>query len=297
LNASAPFKSPQARERYLEHLASRALQWPVASEERIVATSFGDTFVRISGPSDGAPVLLLPGIGSTGLTLAPTVRGLSGPRRTFVIDNIHDVGRSIERRTVTSADDFAAWLDEVRAGLALETVDLLGLSYGGWIVGQYALRFPQRVGSLVLLAPAGTIAPLPWAFIWRAVLCALPARRFLANFMNWVGPGLRAMPGGEALIEDMVEDGLLAAKSFGSRRMVAPIPLTDAAWSALAVDTLFLAGNREVIFDANRALEKLKRVAPRVDAELIAGASHDFFLTHEADVNDRVLRFLARASR
>lgn len=292
MSASAPFKSEAARERYLTQYALRARAWPVPSEERVVPTSFGQTFVRVSGPVEGAPVLMLPGIGSPGLSLAPLMPGLSGPLRTYVIDNIHDVGRSVERKVVASADDFAAWLDEVRLGLGLGVVDLLGLSYGGWICAQYALRFPALVRRVVLLAPAGTTAPIPWGFIWRAVLCLIPARYFMRNFMAWVAPELRAGGHGKQVLEEMVEDAYLATRSFASRKMVPPLPLTDEQWGRYGSKTLFLAGDDEVIFPPHEALVKLAKVAPHVEATLIPGAGHDFFVVRAEEVSRRVVGFL-----
>lgn len=290
METTAPFKSAGARTRYLERYALRARGWPVPSEERVVPTSFGLTFVRVSGPPEGAPLLALPGIGSTGLTLAPLIAGLSGPRRSYVLDNIHDVGRSVETKPVRSAEDFVAWLDEVRLGLGLGEVDLLGLSYGGWICAQYALARPQCVRRVVLLAPAGTTAPIPFGFIWRAVSCAVPVRAFMRNFMGWVAPTLRREHPAE--LEEMVEDGYLATRSFSPRKMVPPLPLSDADWGRYRSPTLFLAGEREVIFPAQAAVEKLARLAPSVQTVLLPGVGHDCFMVRAAEVTARVLAFL-----
>lgn len=280
------FKSVAAKERYLAHLAARAREWPVPSKERVLETRFGQTFVRESGPAGGVPLLLLPGIGSNGLSLAPTVRGLSGPLRTFAIDNIHDVGRSIETRAVTSGDDFAVWLDEVRAGLGLDVVDVLGLSYGGWVASQFALAKPDVVRKLVLLAPAGVLSPLPWSFIWRAILCALPSRATIRNFMNWLAPALR----GTERLEHLVEDGVLAGRSFKSRKMVPPMPLSDAQWRQLAPKTLLAAGDLELIFDAPTHLARVAALG--VKTASVPGAGHDFFDARADEVNALVLSFL-----
>ena len=40
---------------------------------------------------------------------------------------------------------------------------------------------------------------------------------------------------------------------------VPPLPLTDEAWGRYRTETLFLAGDREVIFPAKEAVEKLAR--------------------------------------
>ncbi len=290
MRTSAPFKSERARELYLARYELRAKLWPVPSEERVVNTSFGQTFVRVSGPAQGAPVLLLPGIGSTGLTLGPLVRGLSGPYRTYVIDNIHDVGRSIATRHVTSAEEFANWFDEVRRALGLDVVNIGGLSYGGWICAQYALRFPQFVRRVVLLAPAGTTAHITFEFIRRAILTLIPVRAFMRNFMGWIAPSLRLEDA--AAFDEMVEDGYLATQLLERKKTVPPMPLTDAQWAQYKSRTLFLAGSNEVVFPPQAAITKLARVAPHIEAELIENVGHDFIVVRPDEVNRRVLSFL-----
>jgi pimeloyl-ACP methyl ester carboxylesterase len=236
---------------------------------------------------------MLPGIGSPGLLFAANVASLSQHFQTFAIDNIHDFGRSVETSPVTDADDFTAWLDEICAGLNLgNTVNFLGLSYGGWISAHYALRFPERVRRLLLLAPAGTVAPIPWGFIWRGILCLIPARFFIKNFMNWAATTDIKDEGAQRLIDHMIDDAHLAQRSFKPRRMVPPIPLTDEQLSRLPSSTLFLVGGREVIFDPREALERLGSVAPQVRAELIDGAGHDFFVARAAEVNQCIVDFL-----
>jgi pimeloyl-ACP methyl ester carboxylesterase len=291
--ANNPFRSEKAERRYLERYALRAAAWPAPSRERIVDTSFGRTFVRVSGPEGGPPLLLLPGIGSPGLSFASNIKALSERRTVYAIDNIHDHGRSIETNPVKNADDFTAWLDEVRAGLGLESsVDLLGLSFGGWISVHYALRFPERVRRLVLLAPAGTVAPIPWGFIWRGILCVIPAKFLMMNFMNWIRVTDDVAGEAKARLDEMAEDAWLAQRSFKARRMVQPIPLTDEQWQSLRVPTLLLAGDREVIFPALRELPRVAALSPAVKTELIPGTGHDFFVVRAEEVDRRVLAFL-----
>jgi pimeloyl-ACP methyl ester carboxylesterase len=285
----ARFKSAEARQRYLDRYDLRAAAWPVPSETRMVDTSFGQTFVRRSGPASAPAVMLLPGIGSPGLTFSANVAALSERRATYAIDNIHDNGRSIETKPIKDAADYATWLDEVREGLGLARVDLVGLSYGGWIATRYALAHPDRVGKLVLWAPAGTVAPIPWGFIWRAILCLIPARWFMRNFMNWVRTDFE-----NPMLDQMEDDGWLAQRCFKARKMVAPLPLGDDEWKALAVPTLFLVGDREVIFAPEEALAKLARVAPAVETALLPGVGHDAFVVRAEEMNRRTVEFLER---
>ncbi len=55
-----PFKSERAKERYLTFYDTMAKKWPVDSEARIIDTSYGQTFLRISGSVGRQPLVLLP---------------------------------------------------------------------------------------------------------------------------------------------------------------------------------------------------------------------------------------------
>jgi pimeloyl-ACP methyl ester carboxylesterase len=291
-----PFRSERAKQCYLERYDERASAWPVPSEEYTVETSFGRTFVRASGPVGALPVVMLPGVGAPGLSFVANVGALSRSFRIFAVDNIHDHGRSVETVAVTGADDYTGWLDEVRTGLSLgDEVSLVGLSYGGWISAHYALRFPERIRRLVLLAPAGTVAPIPWGFIWRGILCLIPARIFMKNFMSWVATTEDPDATTRRRMAEMVEDGYLAQRCFAPRRMVPPLPLTDEQLGRLPSCTLFLAGDREVIFDPYAALARLGACAPQIRAELVPGTGHDFFVARADEVNRRVIEFLGPA--
>ena len=125
----------------------------------MVETSFGRTFMRISGPEGAPPLVLLHGIGGSSLQWIPNVGGLSEEFRTFAIDNIYDSGRGAYSSIFRTPDDFVDWLDELFDALELgEDINLVGLSYGGWLTSQYALRHPpvELLGSLSRIDQNGT---------------------------------------------------------------------------------------------------------------------------------------------
>lgn len=222
---------------------------------------------------------------------------LAARRRLFAVDNIHDNGRSVEdaAHPVTSMDDFVAWLDELFAKLGFTApVDVLGLSYGGCLAANFALEHPARVRRLVLLAPAGILAPIPWGFIWRAILSLLPGKFFLRNFMRWVSNGLDAKPELRRFLDEMVDDAYVALRAYQRRPMVPPMPLADEQWKALAVPTLLIAGDLEVNFPAADSFARVKALVPSMEQLLLAGAGHELFVTRAAEVDRAALEFLER---
>ena len=291
-----PFRSAQAKERYLDLYDMRAKRWPVPSESAMADTSYGRTFVRMSGPVSGPPLVLLPGAGSTSLMWVPNIRALSQSFRTYAVDNIYDYGRSVYTRAVKSADDFVRWLDELFRALKLgDAINLVGLSYGGWLASLYTLRFPQRLAKAVLLAPARTVLPVAIPFMLRAILTFLPYRVFTRSFMEWIFAGLmRGDETNRVALKNAVDDIFVASRCFTHKRFVQPTLLTDEELGSIKVPTLFLVGENDKIYSARKAVLRLNRVAPRINTEIIPHAGHGLTIERAETVNEKILEFLSR---
>jgi pimeloyl-ACP methyl ester carboxylesterase len=84
---------------------------------------------------------------------------------------------------------------------------------------------------------------------------------------------------------------LISMRSI-ERRLPMPSVWKDAEWGALSVPALFLVGEHETIYGANKAVRLLKRVAPQVTAEIIPGAGHDLTMAQADSVDSRIIEFL-----
>ena len=291
-----PFRSATAKAQYLKLYDMRAKKWPVHSETRFVDTSYGQTFVRMSGPAGAPPLVLLHGGGGNSLQWIPNIEALSRNYRIYAVDNIYDFGRSIYTRIIKTPDDFVNWLDEVFSALGLgNNINLMGLSYGGWLTSQYALRFPDRLDKIVLLAPGGTVLPLRLEWIMRAVLCLVPHRYFTRSFMYWLLEDLaQSDEAGRLMLEEEVDAAVMRLRCFKPNRLVNPTVLQDAELQSIKIPTLFLVGENEKIYSAQKAIQRLHRVAPHIKAEVIPNAGHDLTIVQAQMVNTKVLEFLSQ---
>ena len=262
------------------------------SEERIVPTTYAPTFVRISGPATGPPLILLHGAGSTSLMWVPNIQALSVAYRTFAVDQVNEFGRSLCTKPLRSFDDLIRWLDELIDSLQLSTVNLTGLSYGGALAAQYALRFPARVNKLVLLAPGNTVLRIGTGLLLRMLMTAFSRGRGIPSLMRYMFPDMaRKDP---AWVDAVVEQVQLGMRSLQRRKILFPRVLTDAEWRSLRVPSLFLVGEHEVIYSAEEAVRRLNRAAPAVTTEIIPSAGHDLTFAQSEVVNRRILEFLAQ---
>ncbi|MDH7512910.1 MAG: alpha/beta hydrolase [Clostridiales bacterium] len=264
------------------------------STTRMVETSFGQTFVRVSGPPDAPPLVLLHGIDGNSLQWIPNIKALSGYFRAYAVDGIYDCGLSVYARFFEGPEDFTSWLDELFDALELKNkIRLVGLSYGGWQAIHYALRFPQRLGKLVLLAPAGTVLPIRLIWLVRAAFCAIPVRYFARSFIYWIlQDAVRKDETTRKMVDEWVEFSYAAMRSFKPRRLVNPAVLKDEELRSLRVPALFLVGENEKLYSARKAIRRLNRVAPQIKTELIPGAGHDLTIARAEMVNRKILEFL-----
>ncbi len=289
-----PFKSQQAKEAYLTYYDEKAKQWPVASENKYVTTSFGQTFVRISVSKNFPPLILLPGDSVTSLSWMPLIENLSKDYRTYALDHIYDIGRSIYTRPMKKPEDFVQWLDELFIALELDNINLMGYSYGGWQASLYALSHPERLNKLILLAPAATVLPARFQVIIRAILYYfIPAHFMVKNYLYWfMADSVRKNEATKKIIDEMITEAILAKKSFKSRKFINPTVLTDDDWQNLDVPTLFLTGENEVIYSAEKAIKHLNRLAPNIKTAITSNAGHDLHIVKPDWVTTEVLNFL-----
>lgn len=290
-----PFRSSEAKREYLQVYDRLAEQWPTPSDTRLVDTSFGQTFIRIQGPADGAPLVLLPGDTETSLSWLPVIEPLSQSFRTYAIDHVYDNGRSVYTKAMKRPMDFVDWLDEVVDELDLNRLNLTGYSYGAWQSALYSLAHPDRVEQLVLLAPSSTVLSPGPLMLARAILYYLLPNRFVAsNYFYWYGPDAVKDDQIRARVDEMVEEDLLARRCFKKRKFVPPTRLTDAEWKALRVPTLFLIGENDRTYSAERAVRRLRQVAPMVEAKIAPNTDHYISLMNPDWVVRNMLQFLQR---
>lgn len=289
-----PFRSAKAKLRYIQYYESKAKKWPVESETRMIATAYGETYVRISGPLDGPPLVLMHGANATSLSWIPNIESLSGSYRTYAVDNIYDFGLSVFTKKFKKPDDFILWMNELFTALDLgDRINLMGLSYGGWLTSQYALRHPERVAKIALLAPAATVLPLGPGFLKSALLSILPHRYFLKKGIQVILWDLWNMKeGGQTYAEEWLDQLDLGLRSFKPKMLVSPTVLTDEEWQSLKMPVLFLVGENEKIYPPQKAIDRLNKVAPRIKTTLIAGAGHDLTAVRADLVNQKILDFL-----
>ena len=154
----------------------------------------------------GEPVIMLHGLGATKASFLPTVGALAPEYHTIAVDlpGFGDSDKPL--RAAYDARFFAEAIISLLDALDLERAHVIGNSMGGRVAIELGLRYPERLGRLVLLAPSlAWLRPRPWA-----------------PFLRWVPTQLGAIqPAPRPLVETIV------------RRL---IPGSDSEWTSAGID-------------------------------------------------------------
>ncbi|MFD8010614.1 alpha/beta fold hydrolase [Streptomyces sp. NPDC058955] len=263
-------------------------RWPADVTGVDVPTPYGSTRVHVCGPEGGAPLVLLPGGGTTSMVWFGNVGDLSRDHRVYAVDVMGDYGRSVhDGAPLRGAGDLMVWLDAVLDGLGLGEARLCGHSYGAAIALRYALRAPHRVSRLALLDPTNCFAgPSP-----RYLLRALPslARPTVArqrSFLLWE----TGRPPEDPEWQHFLDSTTTAVRS----KVVALRRPWPKELRACTIPTLVLLAERSRTHDARRVAARARDLLPAADVAILPDASHHSIPTERpAELNRLLERFLA----
>lgn len=261
----------------------------------MVATSYGQTFIRAGGKDGNPALVLLPGGNNTSLMWWQNISDLSQHFKTYAVDNIVDIGKSIPKKDIKRPEEFVVWLNELFDGLGLNTgINIVGLSYGGWIACNYALQSQGRLNKLALLAPAATVLPLCKEFWVRVMASALiPHPYFTKSLLTWLCEDMSKKDNSSrAILKDAIDDFYTSIRAFKPRKLPVPTVLQDDELKKITVPTLYLVGENEKIYSAQQAVQRLNAIVPAITTEIIPGAGHDLSFVKPKAINRKIIEFL-----
>lgn len=249
--------------------------------------------LRVSVQGRGRPLLLITGLGANVETWESLRRHLGYRFRTIAFDP-PGIGRSTlplrPRRMPGLADMVSALLDE----LGEERLDVLGVSWGGVVAQELALRRPERIRRLVLACTTcglGGIPGHPLALLWLSN----PIRHKLGGF-EWMA----ALSYGGALRHDET----LIRRLMQSRRQNPPtLPgylaqlMAITGWTSLPRlhriphPTLVMSGDDDPIIPLANARILAARI-PKARLHVVRGGGHMFLFDEARSSAATIANFL-----
>ncbi|MBO9421381.1 alpha/beta fold hydrolase [Labrenzia sp. R4_2] len=165
----------------------------------------------------GAPVILLHGFGGDRQTWVNIQTGLASRKRSLAFD-LPGHGEALDWPKVGHAGISAKAVTQSLEALELKRVHLVGHSMGGAVAALVALRAPELVASLTLLAPGGFGPEINHRLLRRYAVASETAEMevLLEQFFGWefklpkflakTAAESRARPGGAATLSAIADE-------------------------------------------------------------------------------------------
>lgn len=278
------FTNAEAKTAFLTAYDTLAAQWPVPSVDLDIETPFGTTRVRKSGAGEGAPIVLLPGIGGNGMVWHRFIEVLSRDRVVYTPDVIGWAGRCEQTAPLRDVQDIATWMVTVLDGLGEDRVHLAGNSYGAWLAGVVAAYHADRLASLTMFEPSGaTFAKPRWGLLFKFLKVGMrPTPESLRKFSKWLMPGF-----------ELTDEELAVALMTVKFRSGVPWdrPFTDEQLAAITAPSLVLYGAETVVSDPVLGAARVRTHIRTVEVETYPGIGHDLLWANPNQVIPRFLKF------
>jgi pimeloyl-ACP methyl ester carboxylesterase len=212
------------------------------------------------------------------------VKSLTKSFRTFAVDTIGEVNRSVVTQPLQSGQDLLEWVTELFRSLQIDKADIVGNSFGGYISALVAVGLPGLVKRAVLISPAATFAQM-WPWIWHFFPAYMSGSRRARRWAyDWIWQDFRA----DAWIAEM----RMIASTSAMPKHGPPKVLSDEELRRIQAPVLLLIGDHEVIYSSTKVIERAKRVVDDLRAEIVPNANHNAEYTAPEYVNDQIKAFL-----
>jgi pimeloyl-ACP methyl ester carboxylesterase len=283
------FRSPESKARYYAAYEEMLKRWPTPFEEFSIPTRFGDTHVIANGAFTAPPLVLFHSAGSGAVQWFRNVGPFSQYYRTYSVDVIGEVNKSSTTQKITKREQFVDWIIDLFDGLHIESANLIGNSFGGFLAFNSALYLPGRVRKVVLISPAATFVQM-WAFYIHLAFpykigYTIGSNRIIMSGFNWIWQDFPR----DEIFTEYTRAGKV--NGFPSNQLPPPV-YSDEELRKVQTPMFLLIGDHEVIYDPQRVILRATSLVPCLKAEIIPNANHNAQVTAADLVNTKILNFL-----
>jgi pimeloyl-ACP methyl ester carboxylesterase len=291
---SSLFKRQEDETLYLRAYDAVFSSYRLKPEEIRVSTCFGLTHVNVFGSKGSPNLVLLHGMGASSTMWSANIQALSRHFRVYAPDTISDLGKSRCEGRLRKGLDYARWLKDAFDGLKLGKAHIAGVSYGGWIAFHFAIYAPERTEKIVSIAPAATFQRIRLLFFIRTIpIFLIPVKRIQKHlrvqFIRWLA-GLSDI---NAIEADPLWRQYLCGASLARLKPVAPPNIfDDRALKNITIPTLLLVGEKEVIYNPQKVLDRAGRTMPNITTQLVTDGTHMMSWEKKEIINAQMIAYL-----
>jgi len=247
------------------------------------------------GNIDSPPLLLIPGLGGNHMSWSLVARYLTSDFRLILVDP-RDAGKSDKARTPYAITDVAEDMAVVIRDAGIKWTAVAGISMGGAIAQELAMRHPDLVERLVLVATYDT-DDLRGTFIFehlahlRRTLCR---EDYIRTLLPWVYTW-QEMQGSidpEAAVQRLAEDPYFQTPEAHERQMRATVSFHSRdRLHRIQCPTSLIFGDED-LFTPMRFARSLQQGIKGSRLTVLSGTGHGLIWTRAAEVAGLLRSFL-----
>lgn len=273
--------------------ADRALQ-----PGHFIGLTHGITHYEIAGPDTGRVVVMVHGFSVPSYIWDSTFNALSNAGFRTVRYDLY--GRGFSDRPDVAYDGalYDAQLEELLTKLYIDQpIDLMGLSFGGFVTAHFTATHPERIRTLTLVDPSSSASTMPAYMKWPIV------GPFL--FQTQSVPGMADGQAGDFLHPELHPTWAdqyrpqMQYRGFGRALLRSRIALSETNFDSLFtqvgktnIPVLLVWGKQDPVIPIAQA-SIIQRAIPGVDFFPVDSAGHLPHMEQTATVNAKLLQFLA----
>lgn len=164
------YKNEQAKIEILKLYDEKLKSLNIEYAEIDVDTKFGRTRIVKTGNTNGKPIVLFHGFSAGAPLTLEAIVEIRDSYCLYVVDTIGQATKSAETQMNIKDDSYGHWADEVLEKLNLSKANIIGISYGAFIVQKLITYKPERVGKCIFVVPSGIVNGNIWESITKLTI-------------------------------------------------------------------------------------------------------------------------------
>lgn len=254
------FRTSEGREKVRAYYNQILAAFPV--KQSYVETKHGRTFIVEAGREENETLLLLHGSCGNSAFWLGDIFPLAERYHVISADIVGEAGNSDENRFNLESGAYAEWIKELLDALNIKEAIIAGNSLGAWMALNFAVRYPERVKKLALLAGAG-IAPIKPEFIDKSI-------KMTEN--HETGDAGEVFKG-EGVPQAVLDFMNLIFENFIP--ITGELPLyTDEELKRLNMPLIYAVGENDTIIDAEASADRLSKLLPSANIHILKNCGH-----------------------
>lgn len=256
-----------------------------------------DAEIHYETKGDGKPLVLVPGFASGAWSWAWQADELAEVFRIVTFDP-RGIGGSTKRDgALVSIQSIADDISELMESLNIESAHVLGISFGGFVAQEFALKYPAKVKKLVLASTSfggpNHVAPSMQVLAAFASTEGLNSEARIRQYLTMAFSHEFVKTESETVDRfcDLRQRNLVAEEVYMQQLRSAMSFDAEARMPQISAETLIITGEADTVVPVQNSAN-LAAAIPRARLEIIKCTGHMAFVEKADEFNEIVRDFL-----